>query len=190
MFNNNPDSNTEVNIPRPDESDLINGLKNGEELAYSKLYKMYAATLLGIICRIVKTEEIAEDVLQETFIKIGRSIGQYEPAKGRLFTWMARLARNSAIDHLRSRGNLNSNKNNDLDMVSNEVDSSYNTTYNPDTIGIKKLTYTLNDSQKQVLDLIYFEGYTHTEVAERLQIPIGTVKTRIRMAIQNLRKFF
>jgi RNA polymerase sigma factor (sigma-70 family) len=172
------------------ESELVRGLKVGEQKALENLYKLYSGSLMGIIFRIVKTEEIAEDILQETFIKIWKSIGQYESTKGRLFTWMARLARNAAIDQLRSRSQINSLKNNSLDGISIEVDRSHHVSYNPEVIGVKQLTEFLTPAQKQILELIYFEGFTQAEVAEELHIPIGTVKTRIRLAMLTLRKCF
>ncbi|MBC7567872.1 MAG: RNA polymerase sigma factor [Pedobacter sp.] len=156
----------------------------------STLYTMYSPALMGIISRIIKFDEIAEDVLQETFVKIWKSIDQYQESKGKLFTWMARLARNTAIDQLRGRGYINSRKNSDLEDVSVEVDMNNQMVYNPETIGLKKLTMNLCARQKAILDLIYFEGYSQSEVAEELNIPLGTVKTRLRMAIATLRKYF
>ncbi|RZK75908.1 MAG: sigma-70 family RNA polymerase sigma factor, partial [Pedobacter sp.] len=163
--------------------DLVNSLRSGDHRSLTKLYKMYSPALLGIISRIVKNDEVALDMLQECFTKIWKSVEQYEETKGRFFTWMARLARNQAIDYLRGRSYINSCKNLDIDDVYTEVDSCNNTSYNPETIGLRHLTNQLKESQRRILNLIYFEGYTQTEVAEELNIPLGTVKTRLRMAI-------
>jgi RNA polymerase sigma factor (sigma-70 family) len=172
------------------ERSLVASIKSGDQKTIATLYTMYSPALLGIISRIIKFDEIAEDVLQETFLKIWKSIDQYQESKGRLFTWMARLAKNTAIDHLRGRGYVNSLKNSDLDEVFLEVDRDNQIVYNPETIGLKKLTMNLCASQKAILDLIYFQGYSQSEVAEELNIPLGTVKTRLRMAITKLRKYF
>jgi RNA polymerase sigma factor (sigma-70 family) len=172
------------------ERSLVASIKSGDQKTIATLYTMYSPALLGIILRIIKFDEIAEDVLQETFVKIWKSIDQYQESKGRLFTWMARLAKNTAIDHLRGRGYVNSLKNSDLDEVFLEVDRDNQIVYNPETIGLKKLTMNLCASQKAILDLIYFQGYSQSEVAEELNIPLGTVKTRLRMAITTLRKYF
>jgi RNA polymerase sigma factor (sigma-70 family) len=91
---------------------------------------------------------------------------------------------------LRGRGYINSRKNSDLDEVFVEVDKSNQMVYNPETIGLRKLTMNLCGPQKAILDLIYFQGYSQSEVAEELNIPLGTVKTRLRMAISTLRKYF
>jgi RNA polymerase sigma factor (sigma-70 family) len=172
------------------ERNLVYSIKSGDQKTMSTLYTMYSPALLGIISRIIKFDEIAEDVLQETFVKIWKSIDQYQESKGRLFTWMARLAKNTAIDHLRGRGYINSRKNSDLDEVFVEADKSNQMVYNPETIGLRKLTMNLCAPQKAILDLIYFQGYSQSEVAEELNIPLGTVKTRLRMAIITLRKYF
>ncbi|MFP5080166.1 RNA polymerase sigma factor [Pedobacter sp. JCM 36344] len=172
------------------ERNLVNSLKSGDQKAISILYTMYSPALMGIISRIIKFDEIAEDVLQETFVKIWKSIDQYQESKGKLFTWMARLARNTAIDQLRGRGYINSRKNSDLEDVFVEVDMNNQMVYNPETIGLKKLTMNLCAPQKAILDLIYFKGYSQSEVAQELNIPLGTVKTRLRMAIATLRKYF
>ncbi len=172
------------------EKELICALQSGNLKAFSNLYDNYAPALLGIISRIVNCRESSEDVLQETFIKISRYISTYDPDKSRLFTWMAKLAKNTAIDQVRSRGHRDSNRCEDLDEIAEKVDHRHNATYNPDTIGIRQLTHVLTPVQKQILDLVYFQGYTHTEAAEELGMPIGTIKTRIRNAILTLRQYF
>ncbi|MES2830022.1 MAG: RNA polymerase sigma factor [Bacteroidota bacterium] len=172
------------------EQNLIADLKSGNQKSIAVIYRMYAPALMGIISRIIKFDEIAEDVLQETFVKIWKSIDQYQESRGRLFTWMARLAKNTAIDHLRGRGYINSRKNSDIDELSTEVDIHNHSLYNPETIGLRKLTMKLAPAQKAILDLIYFQGYSQSEVAEELNIPLGTVKTRLRAAILVLRKYF
>jgi len=173
------------------ETALVNALRAGEKQALEKLYSSYAAALLGIISKIVKQEDLAEDVLQETFLKIWRSIDQYDASRGRLFTWMARLAKNKAIDLLRTRGEINSLRNDELDTTAeSKVSQLYQVEYNPEVIGIKQLIRTLTPIQTMIIDLVYFQGYTQLEVSQLLDIPVGTVKTRIRMAIKTMRTFF
>lgn len=172
------------------EADLVAALVAGNTKALEKLYKSYSAALYGIISKTVKQEDAAEDILQETFLKIWNSIGQYDSTRGRLFTWMARLAKNKAIDHLRSRGEINSLKNDDLADFTVEVNQLHQIQYNPEFIGIKQLLTALSPEQTKILDLIYFQGYTQVEVSEMLNIPVGTIKTRIRAAIKTMRSFF
>jgi RNA polymerase sigma factor (sigma-70 family) len=85
------------------EEELVGALKNQETVAIKALYDMYSGALLGVISRIVLQSEVAEDILQETFVKIWNSSGSYDPSKGRLFTWMMNIAQNLSIDKLRSK---------------------------------------------------------------------------------------
>lgn len=168
----------------------MHSLRNREKIAIEALYDMYSASLFGVILRIVNDDAIAEDVLQETFVKIWNSFSSYSTDKGRLFTWMVNIARNLAIDKVRSKDFRNQNKNQDIENTVSVIDEQQSTTYKPELLGIKDLVATLRPEQKSILDLVYFKGYTHVEAADELGIPLGTVKTRLRMAIQALRKHF
>lgn len=172
------------------EEELVRALRNREKIAVEALYDMYSASLYGVIVRIVTDTTLAEDILQETFLKIWNSFSGYSPDKGRLFTWIVNIARNLAIDNLRSKDYKNQSKNQELENTVNLIDERNNTVYKPELLGIKDLVETLKPEQKSILDLVYFKGYTHVEAADELGIPLGTIKTRLRMAIQQLRKSF
>jgi len=172
------------------EHELIEALQLKKQQGVEALYSMYSGSLLGIISRIITNTEIAEDVLQETLVKIWNSISQYSNTKGRLFTWMVHIARNMAIDKVLSKDYRNHAKNQDLDKLVNTYDTQQNVTNKPEHLGIKELVTKLKPDQNKIVDLIYFKGYTHVEVAEELSIPLGTVKTRLRMGIIELRKYF
>ncbi len=172
------------------EEDLVNALKRQDTIAIKALYDMYSGALLGVISRIVLQTEVAEDLLQETFVKIWNSGSSYDSSKGRLFTWMMNVARNLAIDKLRSKDFKNSNKNQDIENNVDFIDEQRKVNFNADTLGIKDLVTNLKPDFKDVLDMVYFKGYTHVEAAEELNLPLGTVKTRVRMAILELRKKF
>ena len=172
------------------EEELVLALRNREKIAIEALYDMYSSSLYGIISRIVLDTPTAEDVLQETFVKIWNSFASYSTEKGRLFTWMVNIARNLAIDKIRSKDFKNQNKNQELENNVTFIDEQRNTVYNPELLGIKELVETLKTEQKSILDLVYFKGYTHVEAADELGVPLGTIKTRLRMAIIQLRKHF
>ena len=172
------------------EEELVLALRNREKIAVEALYDMYSSSLYGVIVRIITETATAEDVLQETFVKIWHSFASYNTDKGRLFTWMVNIARNLAIDKIRSKDFKNQNKNHELENNVTFIDEQRNTVYKPELLGIKDLVQTLKPEQKSILDLVYFKGYTHVEVAEELAIPLGTVKTRLRMALIELRKHF
>jgi RNA polymerase sigma factor (sigma-70 family) len=172
------------------EEELVQGLRRREKNAAEALYNMYSSSLYGVIFRIVNDEPAAEDVLQETFIKIWHSFSSYSTEKGRLFTWMVNIARNLAIDKVRSKDFRNQSKNQELENNVTFIDEQRNTVYKPELLGLKDLVQTLKPEQQSILDLVYFKGYTHVEAADELGVPLGTIKTRLRMAIQQLRKHF
>jgi RNA polymerase sigma factor (sigma-70 family) len=172
------------------EEELVLALRNREKIAMEALYDMYSASLYGVISRIVIDEATSEDVLQETFVKIWHSFSSYSADKGRLFTWMVNIARNLSIDKLRSKDFKNHSKNQELENNVTFIDEQRNTVYKPELMGIKDLVQKLKPEQKSILDLVYFKGYTHVEAADELGIPLGTIKTRLRMAIIELRKNF
>ncbi|MBW7467799.1 RNA polymerase sigma-70 factor (ECF subfamily) [Pontibacter aydingkolensis] len=159
-------------------------------MAISVLYDNYSAAIYGVILRVVRCEHTAEDVMQECFVKIWTSILSYDPLKARLFTWLIRIARNAAIDALRSAHYRMSLGTCDIKEITFDGNNAIHTSFNPDPIGIRQLTQVLNTEQREVIDLLYFGGLTQTEAAEALNIPLGTVKNRSRTAISKLKKLF
>lgn len=172
------------------EEELVLALRQREKIAIEALYDMYSSSLFGVIIRIVNDDALAEDILQDTFVKIWNSFSSYSTEKGRLFTWMVNIARNLSIDKIRSKDFKNQNKNQELENNVTFIDEQRNTVYKPELLGVKELLEGLKPEQKSILDLVYFKGYTHVEAADELGVPLGTVKTRLRMAIIQLRKYF
>ncbi|MES2458515.1 MAG: sigma-70 family RNA polymerase sigma factor [Bacteroidota bacterium] len=172
------------------EDELVSKLKSQDTIAIRALYDMYSGALMGVISRIIPQTEVAEDLLQETFIKIWNSGSSYDSSKGRLFTWMMNIARNLSIDKLRSKDFRNAGKNQDIENNVDFIDSQKEVVFNSDLLGLKDMVTALKPEFNDVLDMVYFKGYTHVEAAEELNLPLGTVKTRIRMAIMELRKHF
>lgn len=175
---------------RLSEDMLIEGLKNNDNTAMSALYQMYSGSLYKIISTIVVIEDVARDLLQETFIKIWKSFSMYDRRKGRLYTWMARLARNISIDYLRSSGHRNSAACDDLSEFTQQIDQTFQTSYNPEIIGVRDMTRILNEEQKSALELVYFKGYTHVQAAEELHITLGILRSRLHSSITELRKVY
>lgn len=171
-----------------EENELVILLKKQDKAALEYLYDHYSAALYGIILRIVKKEEVAEEVMQDAFCKIWKNIASFDPEKGRLFTWMLNISRNLAIDKTRSREIRKEQKSDQLDNIVHKVDRENYEEFSPETIGVRELLNNLNPDQRKVVDLLYFQGYTQSEVAEEHQIPLGTIKTRLRIALKNLRK--
>lgn len=160
-------------------------LQQRNEKAFEYLYDNYSGALFGIVNSIVTDKEIANDVLQNVFINIWRKIESYDPSKGRLFTWMLNIARNSSIDEIRSKGFRDSQKNQSL---SSNVDvAGVVTIPSIDDVGLRKVLTRLKGELRVLVDLSYFQGFTHEEISKMLDIPLGTVKTRIRSALIQLR---
>jgi RNA polymerase sigma-70 factor, ECF subfamily len=167
------------------EASLVQMLKNKEQSAFSYLYDNYSGALYGVVLRVLNGNELAaQDTLQEVFVKIWRNIEKYDASKGTLFTWMLNIARNAAIDHIRSNASRKeiSNDFNDVD-IANVADEDVSF----DAIGIKDKVKQLNPIYQEVIETLYFAGLTQEEAAEKLGLPLGTVKTRIRTALIQLR---
>lgn len=171
------------------ESELVSLLKSRDDKAFGYLYDNYSGSLYTVICQVVQDVDSANDVLQEVFVNIWRRIETYDPMKGRLFTWMLNIARNASIDMVRSKSYQNSLKN--LNIEGNgELDArSAVSSLNVDNIGFRKVLENLKAEQRRLIDLAYFKGYTHEEIAAIENIPLGTVKTRIRNALIQLREY-
>lgn len=171
-----------------EEQELILGLKASNRQVQEYLYEKYSRALFGVIGRIIFDHDIAEEVFHDAFIKITKKIESYDASKGRLYTWMANICRNAAIDRTRSKEFSKSSKTNTIDDYVYGLESEAGTAEAVDGIGVKELMDVLNDDQKFILECIYFKGFTHTEVSEEYGIPLGTVKSRVRSAINVLKK--
>ena len=130
---------------------------------------------------------MAEEVLQDAFLRIWEKIESYDASKGRLFTWMLNITRNLAIDKTRSKEISKERKTDDIDDLVNKIDRKEQTELSIETIGLKEVLGQLSDDQKFVVDYLYLKGYTQSELAEEFGIPLGTVKTRLRLAMIELR---
>ena len=169
-----------------DERELVTALRRKDDQAFGYLYDHYAGALYSVIKQIVVDGEVSNDVLQETFVNIWRKIELYDDSKGRLFTWMLNIARNAAIDKTRSKGFQQNSK---LQSIVDSDGVYASVKPGVDDYGLKKVLLKLRDEQRLLIDLSYFQGYTHDQIAKALDIPLGTVKTRIRSALTQLRTY-
>jgi len=171
------------------EFELVLLLKNNNREAFEYLYDRYSPALFGIILKIVKDEEKAADVMQDSFLKIWKNIRNYNAEKGSLFTWILNVTRNTAIDKLRVE--VKTQMSVSWENVK-EIDLTPTVIYNPSpsTIDLRAIVEKLLPEKKLLIEMVYFQGYTHEEVSEKLSIPLGTVKSRIRKSLQELRDIF
>ena len=168
------------------ESELVTLLKQRNDSAFNYLYDHYSGSLYSVIVGIVPDRELANDILQEVFVKIWRQIESYDTVKGRLFTWMLNVARNASIDAVRSKNYQQSQQNREL--TENVYSEAGSVQMNTDRIGLRKIVHKLKDEYKVLIELSYFEGYTQDEISKMLNIPLGTVKTRLRTALIQLKQ--
>ena len=172
------------------EKELVTALKQHREEAYRYLYLFYRGALYNNILQVIPDHESASDVLQEVFIRIWSNIDKYDDCKGRLFTWMVKLTRNMAINQTRIKNFKVHNKNEDIDNYVSVVEQKNNEYSGINHIGLRQQVHTLRPEYKDVLELSYFQGFKQEEIAAALNIPLGTVKTRLRNAIIELRREF
>ena len=172
------------------EDELVAALKEHSQKAYSVLYDMYAPVLLGMICKVVKNSDAAENLLQETFMRVWREIDMYDAKKGRLFTWLLNMARTTAINFARSQRN---EENTASQPLAEEVTIEPKIIPDASIVNRSSVEDTkprLDPTLNHLIDLIYFNGYTQPEVADNLNMPLGTVKTHTQLALQQLKVLF
>lgn len=152
------------------------------------LYDHYSGALFGVIFRILRSNDVSEEVLQDVFLKVWERFDGYDPNKGRLFTWLLNVARNQAIDKSRSKEISKGRKTGELEKVVSKIEGSDYHSQPIEGIGVRDLLKSLPEEQRLVVDYLYLKGYTQSEMADELKIPLGTIKTRLRLAMQHLRK--
>lgn len=169
------------------EQNVLAALRRRDKDALRELYRAYSPVAFGVICKIVKKEDVAENVLQDVFLKVWNNIEQYDTSKGRFLSWILRIARNAAIDKVRSKNYQQDRKTSGLENspVSN---LAYTGAPSTDNIDVRDKVNKLDTKYRVLIELTYFEGYSHTEAAKQLDLPLGTVKGRIRKALKELRK--
>lgn len=188
------DTNYQVKTFNGAEENLVQLIKAKNERGFNILYDKYCGALYGILTKIVKRSEIADDLLQDTFVKIWKNIDKYDASKGTLFTWMLNIARNLAIDYLRSTCYRHELQNINIDFISTQKDynDSISVDYNEFEFNDFKTNALkhLNPKCAEVIDMIFFFGCTHEQAAQLLKLPLGTIKTRARVGLTLLRGLY
>ncbi|WP_179339653.1 RNA polymerase sigma factor [Winogradskyella ludwigii] len=166
---------------------LVKQFQDKNHVAFEKLYGMYSKSIHGVVYNIVKDTAIADELMQDVFIKAWNKADTYSSKKGRFFTWILNIARNAAIDKTRSKAFKQSKQNLNAEYFVDIIAGHDSLDDSTDAIGIKKFVTELGEKCKAVIELLYFKGFTQKEASEELQMPIGTIKTRNRNCIQQLR---
>ncbi len=169
------------------EKHIVELLRERDEKAISLLYDNYADTLYGVAYKVVKDEELAQDIVQESFVKIWKKSDSYDETKAKLFTWLFRITRNTAIDKLRS---LNTKSDKEIQIDVSDVYNLGEQSIRPEFIDVKENLDKIEPKYRIVLEALFFEGMTQQEASDELDIPLGTIKSRLKIGLREMRKIY
>ena len=169
------------------EKHIVELLLERDDKAISLLYDNYSDTLYGVAYKVVKDEDLAQDIVQESFVKIWKKADSYDPTKAKLFTWLFRITRNTAIDKLRS---ISTKSDKEIQIDVSDVYNLGVLTTRPEFMDVKAHLDKIEPKYKLVLDALFFEGMTQQEASEELDIPLGTIKSRLKIGLRELRKIY
>lgn len=169
------------------EKHIVELLQERDEKAISLLYEHYGDTLFGVANKVVRDEELAQDVLQESFVKIWKKSDSYDASKAKLFTWLFRITRNTAIDKLRS---VNTKTDKEIQMDVSDVYNLGVDSIRPEFMDVQENLGKIEPKYQVVLDALFFQGMTQQEASDELDIPLGTIKSRLKIGLRELKKIY
>ncbi|MGB3150030.1 MAG: sigma-70 family RNA polymerase sigma factor [Maribacter sp.] len=169
------------------EKHIVELLQERNEKAISLLYDNYADTLLGVANKVVRDPELAQDVVQESFIKIWKKADSYDSSKAKLFTWLFRITRNTAIDKLRS---VNTKSDKEIQIDVSDVYTLGVESIRPEFMDVQENLDKIEEKYQIVLEALFFQGMTQQEASDELDIPLGTIKSRLKIGLRELRKIY
>ena len=169
------------------EQQIVKLLENGDKKAIVLLYENYSDALFGVILKVISDQDLAQDALQETFIKVWKKAKTYDANKAKLFTWLYRIAYNTAIDKVRSQKNKSGNE---VQLETSTVYKITSNELNQDVMDIKKHLSSLDEKYQIVINALFFEGMTQQEASDELDIPLGTIKSRLKIGLRELKKIY
>lgn len=172
-----------------DDQDLMQRITDGDQAALAALYARYGGAVFSIALRVLADHAQAEEVTQDVFLRVWHHAEKWDPGKGRLLSWLMTLARHAAIDRIRQENRHPNLAEAPIDHLTSHlaVTARVNTADWANGQLLTELLAQLPEEQVQVIDLAYFQGMTHRDMAAALGLPLGTVKTRVRLALQKLR---
>lgn len=167
---------------------LVAQFQKKDTSAFEKLHSMYAENICGVINTIVRDEALSQEICQDVFVKIWNKSDTYNNSKGRFFTWILNIARNAAIDKVRSKSYKQGKKNLSADYFVGILERPEEESVSIDIKALHRLVKSLKAKCIEIIEMLYFRGMTQKDAAEELEIPIGTVKTRNRSCISQMRE--
>lgn len=169
------------------EKHIVELLQERNEKAISLLYEHYGDTLYGVAHKVVRNSDLAQDVVQESFVKIWKKSDSYDASKAKLFTWLFRITRNTAIDKLRS---VNTKADKEIQIDVSDVYNLGVDAIKPEFIDVSENLGKIEDKYQVVLDALFFQGMTQQEASDELNIPLGTIKSRLKIGLREMRKIY
>src|SRR5438270_8324200 len=172
-----------------DDTNLVERMQRRDPQALAELYDRYGRIVYALILRVVRDTGVAEDLVQETFLRVWNRVQGFDAQKGAIGPWLLAVARNRAIDYLRSASGRERNamEFEETDHPALYCDMEKDILSSDSARRVKSAVEKLSPNHRQVIELAYFEGLSQTEMAERMGQPLGTVKTWVRAALKNLR---
>lgn len=184
---------TKLVDPKSESNILVKLVQSKSGKGFNILYNKYCSALYGVIIKLVKRRDVADDLLQDTFIKIWKHIDSFDSSKGTIYTWMLNIARNHAIDYLRSptyKKQLLQVEINLFSYCSDTIGNTTSTHSSTEYTDFKNKALQIDSKYSEVIDLIYFYGWTQEQTATILKLPLGTIKTRARKGLNLLKKLY
>jgi RNA polymerase sigma-70 factor (ECF subfamily) len=174
------------------DEDLMGLVEAGDAEAFATLYDRHGRMAYSLAYRMVGEKQEAEDVVQEAFVKVWRSAGGYRVGRASVRTWILSIVHNRGIDQIRSRASRGRMQEKvEASAPTSEPSEAFAETWkNAQQVQVREALNTLPHEQLKILELSYFSGHTHAEIAERLGLPLGTVKGRMRLGLQKLRDYY
>lgn len=174
------------------EAELYEQIQSGDRNALESLYVKYEKLLFSYAFKMTSNKEMSEEIVQDVFTKVWHRKGGYDPSKGKLSTWLITLTRNATIDVLRRQKiqTYEYDERDDVDPAQNEQSSSVEAAVEAgeDQAMIQHAMDGLSQEQHHIINLFYFKACSHSQIAKTLDLPLGTVKSRIRLALKHLKK--
>ena len=161
--------------------------RQGDKKAFEQLYDRYADSLYGVLLKMVNDDALAKDILQESFVKIWKNASKYDPQKAKVFTWMYQIARNTALDKIRRRTKRSERE---IRQEKSNVYKLGERKINPDVVDMPEILGRIDPKYRNVVHALFYLGMTQDEASKHLDIPLGTVKTRLKIGLRELRKIF
>lgn len=174
------------------DEDLISLVEAGDAEAFAGLYDRHSRSAYSLAYRMMRDRQEAEDLVQDSFIKVWRSARSYRAERGSVRTWILSVTHNRGIVHLRSTASRRRTQDRvELTAQSAQQSEAFSETWRNSQRGqVQEALTTLPEEQLKILELAYYSGYTHAEIAEMLDLPLGTVKGRMRLGMKKIKAFF